>query len=162
ANAWYACPGRWPRWRGPPPAFPGVQRDLRLMRLRLALGWVALAAAFFAGGHLGLALREHPGVPSPVGPPTGIALAALTRVGWRLWPGVALGAFLVALDTGSLMTGTLAAAASTTEALVGATLLRRRFGVHLALDRVRDVFGLVLAAPLSSALGAGLGVAGCS
>lgn len=59
--------------------------------------WLGLAAAYFAAGKLGEVLAHGaPGV-SPVWPCTGLAMAALLVKGYRLWPGVFLGAFLAEL-----------------------------------------------------------------
>ncbi len=51
--------------------------------------------AYFLGGKLGLAVPLTSGNVSPVWPPAGIALVAMLVVGYRVWPGVAIGAFLV-------------------------------------------------------------------
>ncbi|MGH7429885.1 MAG: MASE1 domain-containing protein, partial [Candidatus Methylomirabilaceae bacterium] len=59
-----------------------------------------LAAIYFGAGKLGLSMAFVQGNVSPVWPPTGIALSALLLFGWRLWPGIALGAFLVTASTG--------------------------------------------------------------
>ena len=61
---------------------------------------VALAGVYYGAAKLGLELAfETPSV-TAVWPPTGIALAALVLGGYRLWPGVALGAFLANSWTG--------------------------------------------------------------
>ena len=53
-----------------------------------------LAGVYFGAAKLGLQLASaHPSI-TAVWPPTGIALAALFLFGYRLWPGVALGAAL--------------------------------------------------------------------
>jgi integral membrane sensor domain MASE1 len=59
-----------------------------------------------------------------VWPPTGIALAALTALGLRFWPSVAVGALLANLATpvSPLTAGLIAAGNTTLEALIGATL----------------------------------------
>jgi PAS domain S-box-containing protein len=97
---------------------------------------------------------------SPVWPPTGIALAALLIFGSRLWPGVALGAFLADFSTG-LPFGTACGTGvgNTLEALLGAHLLCRFAGFRNSLDRLQDVLGLItLAAGLSTTVAATIGV----
>jgi integral membrane sensor domain MASE1 len=51
--------------------------------------------AYFLGGRLGLAIPFTSGNVSPVWPSSGIALAAMLVVGYRIWPAVIIGAFLV-------------------------------------------------------------------
>src|SRR5713101_5874106 len=60
---------------------------------------LVLAAIYFFAGKFGLSLAFLNASASPVWPPTGIALAALLLFGYRLWPAVFLGAFLVNLTT---------------------------------------------------------------
>ena len=121
---------------------------------------VLVAGAYFGTAKLGLQLAsEHPSI-TAVWPPTGIALAALFVWGYRLWPGVALGAALANTFTGDAPPVAVVGITigNTLEALVGVYLLRlARF--RPALDRVRDVLALVvLAGGLSTMVSATLGV----
>jgi integral membrane sensor domain MASE1 len=80
-------------------------------------------------------------------------------VGFRAWPGIALGAFL-ANATANAPLGTAAGIAlgTTPEALLGAWLLRRLVGFDKALERVQDVLGLmVLVAGVSTTVSATIG-----
>jgi signal transduction histidine kinase/integral membrane sensor domain MASE1 len=119
-----------------------------------------LAALYLGAARLGLALDPVGGFATLVWPPTGLALAALLGWGPRLWPGVALGAWLANAWAGApppVAAGI--AVGNTLEAVVGAWALRR-VGFRPALDRVRDVGSLfLLAAVLSTAVSATLGVA---
>src|SRR5271157_4376390 len=85
-----------------------------------------LTAGYFVAGKLGLTLAFlHPSV-TAVWPCSGIALAALLMLGYDVWPGVLLGAFLVNLMTaGSLATSLGIAIGNTCEGLVGAYLVQR-------------------------------------
>ncbi|HZM28438.1 MAG TPA: MASE1 domain-containing protein, partial [Gemmatimonadales bacterium] len=58
--------------------------------VRLAL----LAGLYYLAARLGLRFASIGESISLVWPPTGVAFAALTLLGFRYWPGVALGAFL--------------------------------------------------------------------
>jgi integral membrane sensor domain MASE1 len=119
-----------------------------------------LCLIYVSTAKLGLSLDAVSGFATAVWPPTGLALAALILGGFRLWPGIALGAFLVNLSAGAplLVAGGMAVG-NTLEALVGTWLLHRVVGFHPALDRLRDVFGLVvLAGVLSTLLSATVGV----
>lgn len=96
-----------------------------------------------------------------VWPPTGISLAALLLFGYWLWPGIALGAFLVTASTGTpLLVAFGIGIGNTLEALLGAYLLRRFVRFQNSLERLQDVLGLVtLAAVLSTTISATIGVA---
>ena len=93
-----------------------------------------------------------------VWPPTGIALGALLIFGYRVWPGVVLGAFLANVTQNEpVLTAAGIALGNTLEALVGAWLLRR-VGFRGSLDRVKDVLALAgLAAGLSTTVSATIG-----
>jgi signal transduction histidine kinase len=95
-----------------------------------------------------------------VWPATGIALAALLIFGYRVWPGVFIGAFVANLLTGAPPLVALGiAAGNTLEAVVGAYLLRRVVGFRPSLDGLQDVLGLiVLAAGLSTMISSTIGV----
>jgi integral membrane sensor domain MASE1/anti-sigma regulatory factor (Ser/Thr protein kinase) len=129
-----------------------------------AYGWgLVLALIYFAAAKLGLGLAFSTPSVTAVWPPTGIALAALVLGGRGLWPGVLLGAFLANVTTDvPVYTAAGIAVGNTLEALVGALLLDR-FGFRPELRRLRDIFALVvLAAFLSTALSATIGVASLS
>lgn len=120
---------------------------------------IALAAAYFATAKLGLSLAFLSSSVTAVWPPTGIALVALYVGGYRMIPGVALGALVANATTGDLQPASVVtiAAGNTLEALVG-TFLLRRAGFDPALERPRDVVMLtVLAGVFSTAVAATVG-----
>src|SRR6266566_634504 len=90
----------------------------------------------------------------------GLALAALLLGGFRLWPGIALGAFLANAWTDvPIGTALGITVGNTLEALAGAYLLRRFTDFRPQLDRVRDVVSLaVCGAILSTLVSATIGV----
>src|SRR5204862_7264788 len=107
----------------------------------------------FVTGKLGLRLDAVGGFATPVWPPTGISLFALTMYGSRLWPGVALGAFLLNLSAGApVLVAAGMAAGNTLEALLGSCILKRWVQFRPSLDRLRDVLGLVLFAAVPSTM----------
>src|SRR5262249_8227412 len=73
----------------------------KTMRLPDIVRLGVLGAIYFATAKFGLSLDAVSGFAAAVWPPTGIALAALILYGYRLWPGIALGAFLVNLSAGA-------------------------------------------------------------
>ena len=111
---------------------------------RYLLGLAALAAAYLGAAKIGIELPAARGVITPVWAPTGIAIAALFLWGSRLWPAVAVGAFLANATSGAdIPVAAVIAVGNTLEAIVGSALLRRA-DVRPALDRVRDVLAFLL------------------
>ena len=92
---------------------------------RLAV-MVILASVYFVTAKLGLSMAfVHPSA-TAVWPPTGIALAAFLVLGYRVWPGIFLGAFLANLTTaGSVATTIGIATGNTLEGLAGGYLVNR-------------------------------------
>lgn len=128
---------------------------------RAACWNVVLAGVYFAVARASLAAATQHRVVSSIWPPAGIALFALVRYGPGLWPGVALGAYLLNVTNSIAVPGALAiAAGDALEALAGAILVRRAVQLRPALDRVRDVVALtVLGGVLSTVVAATVGVA---
>ncbi|MFY9549849.1 MAG: MASE1 domain-containing protein, partial [Thermoanaerobaculia bacterium] len=122
---------------GREPAARGLRADL----LRGAL----LAALYVLFARIGLGFHAVSAFATLVWPPSGIALAALLLLGFRFWPAIALGAFVANLWNGAPAPVALAiAAGNTCEAFFAAWALKRIPGFRTTLDRLRDVFGLVL------------------
>ena len=93
-------------------------------------------------------------------PPTGIALAALLLFGYRAWPAIFAGAFLVNVTTsGSILVSIAIAAGNTAEGLVGAYLVGRFARGPACFERVADVFKFAgLAAGAATMVSATVGV----
>src|SRR5437867_8325327 len=87
--------------------------------------WItAVAAAYFGAAKLGLSLAFLHVSVSPVWPPTGIAIAAVLWLGYRISPAILLGAFLANLATGEpVATAGGIAVGNTLEAVSAALLL---------------------------------------
>lgn len=93
--------------------------ESRVVRTLPAIG--VLTVVYFIAGHLSLKLAFLHASASPVWPPAGIALAALLLFGYRMWPAIFIGAFLVnATTAGNIATSFCIATGNTLEALVGA------------------------------------------
>jgi signal transduction histidine kinase/CheY-like chemotaxis protein len=134
-----------------------LDRATPLQRFVLLL---IVAAVYFASAKLGLSLAFVAEQVSAVWPPSGIALSAVLLLGHRVWPGIALGAFIAnATANEPILTACGIAFGNTLEAVVAAALLRRVVDFDNALQRVKDVIGLVvLAALLSTMISATIGV----
>ena len=133
---------------------------MRRSSLALAIELVVVFVAYVLSARLGLTLAPVSGFATLVWPPTGIALAALLLGGLRLWPAVMLGAAVAnAWNGASFWVATGIGIGNTLEALLAAFLLTRVARIHVALDRLVDVLGLVgLAAALSTMVSATIGL----
>ena len=117
-----------------------------------------LALAYFLSGWLGLKLPYIGSHITLVWLPTGIAVAALLRWGWGVWPGIALGALLVNLVVGSSWPLALAIAVGNTLGPVVTAVWLHRVGFHAAFDRQRDVGSFTAASCLGMLVSASGGV----
>jgi signal transduction histidine kinase len=119
----------------------------------------ALALIYFIAGKLALRLAFLHASASPVWPPAGIALAALLVLGFRVWPAIFVGAFLVNLTTlGNILTSLGIASGNTLEALCGAWLVNRFAGGARVFGRPQDVFKFALAALVSTTVSPTFGI----
>ena len=133
-----------------PVFFPQSAKDVAIT--------LALAAVYFVAGKLGLRLAFVNSSASAVWPPTGIALAALLLLGYRVWPGILLGAFLVNVTTtGAIVTSVGVALGNTLEGVAGSWLVNRFAGGRKAFERAQDVFRFALFAIFATALCATVG-----
>src|SRR5881296_2655223 len=106
---------------------------------------------YFIAGKLGLSLAFLNASASPVWPPAGIALAVLLLFGYRIWPAIFVGAFLVnATTAGNVATSLAIATGNTLEAVSGAWLVNRFAGGTSVFDRPQGVFKFALAAVVST------------
>jgi signal transduction histidine kinase/integral membrane sensor domain MASE1 len=126
-----------------------------------------LALAYFVSATLGLGLSVPGTDATTIWLPTGLAIAAVLRLGPRVWPAILLGAlaanglFLARLGlpvAPLLGTALDTALGNTAEALLAGLLIRRVTGTHDPFDRVAHVMqflllGVILAPLLSAVVG---------
>lgn len=106
---------------------------------------VLVLVAYFVVGVVGLAVPFTSGNVSPVWPASGVALGAILLVGYRIWPAIALAAFLVNLLTPIPPVAALGiAVGNTIGPLIGARLLRRFTSFQPSLTHLRDVLTLIV------------------
>src|SRR6266536_2910232 len=118
-----------------------------------------LTLVYFIAGKFGLMLASLHASASPVWPPAGIALAALLVLGYRAWPAIFVGAFLVNVTTaGNVATSLAVASGNTLEAMCGAWLVNRFAGGTTVFDRPQGVFKFALAAVFSTIIGPAFGI----
>src|SRR5580658_2555222 len=119
-----------------------------------------LAAVYFAAGKLGLLLAYLHASATAVWPCTGIAIAALLIFGYRVWPGILIGAFFVNLTTvGTVATSIGIAIGNTLEGLAGCYLVSRFARGKEAFARAQDIFKFaLLAGMVATSVSATIGV----
>jgi signal transduction histidine kinase len=131
-----------------------------LVDRRYPLILAALFGLYVVAGKLGLSLAFVHASASPVWPPTGIALAAFLTLGYRVWPAIFVGAFIVNATTmGSAATSLGIATGNTLEGLLGAYLVNRYANGARVFDHSQDAFKFAgFAALLSTIVSATVGV----
>jgi signal transduction histidine kinase len=140
-------------------------REVRRARLqplptRDSLLLAAVFGLYVLAGKVGLSVAFVHASASAVWPPTGIALAAFLTLGYRAWPAIFTGAFVVNVTTaGSVATSLGIATGNTLEGLLAAYLVDRFANGVGAFDRAQDVFTFAgLAGVLSTTVSATIGV----
>src|SRR5262245_14624351 len=118
-----------------------------------------IAVLYFATGKLALPLSVEAKQVTAVWAPSGISLAAFLLFGYRVWPAIVLGVFLLNFPVDqSWLTVCGIALGNILEALSGAFLLWRVANFEPVLERRSDILALVgLAALLSTMVSATIG-----
>jgi signal transduction histidine kinase/CheY-like chemotaxis protein len=113
-------------------------------------------------GRVSLELASLHRSASPVWPPAGIAVALLLLLGYRMWPAIFLGAFVVNIinppSAGNVLTCLGIATGNLLEAVCGAWLINRFAGGTRVFDRPQGVFKFALAAIVSTLVSPTFGV----
>src|SRR6267378_7087703 len=124
------------------------------------LSLAGLFGLYVLAGKLGLKLASVHASATAVWPCTGIALAAFLTLGYRVWPAILAGAFLLNLTTaGSVATSIGIAVGNTLEGVVGCYLVSRFAGGQHAFERAQDTFKFgLLAGMVSTTVAATFGV----
>jgi signal transduction histidine kinase/integral membrane sensor domain MASE1/CheY-like chemotaxis protein len=141
--------------RGDSAFFPRTSRDSSNSIYFLKL--VVVTVIYFAAARVGLSLAFIHANVSAVWPPTGVAIAAVLLLGYRIWPAILLGAFLANLLTPVPVATTVSIAIGNTLEALSAGLLLRYLDFHNSFDRARDVFKFTLVASLCTMVSASVG-----
>ena len=131
------------------------------------LNIIIIAIIYLVSARLGLMLA-YPGTnASPIWAPTGIAIAAVLILGYRVWPGIAVGAFaanfMVLTDLNlslsiSISAAMVTAIGNTLEALAAVFLIRRFAKSNKVFEQTADIVKfIILGALLSTAVSATVG-----
>ncbi|HEY0809727.1 MAG TPA: MASE1 domain-containing protein [Longimicrobiales bacterium] len=114
---------------------------------------LGLAVVYTVAARLGLAFDAVSGFATLIWAPTGIALAAVLLLGYRVWPGIFIGATIANVLTGApVVIAVGIGAGNTLEAIVGAYLLQRLPRFRPSLENATSAFGLIVLAALTSTL----------
>ena len=119
---------------------------------------VLVTAAYFFAGRLGLLVPYMGTQITLIWLPTGIAVAALFRWGYRCWPGIFLGAFLVNASVGGTIALALCVAIGNTLAPVLSTKLLTYFKFNQKLAHMRDVIIMIAVACIGMLISASGGI----
>jgi signal transduction histidine kinase/ActR/RegA family two-component response regulator len=131
--------------------------NLRRFSTLPAIGGLALL--YFVVAKLSLKLAFVHVSASPVWPPAGIALAAFVLLGFRVWPAIFIGAFLVNWTTaGNIPTSLCIGTGNTLEAVFGAWLVIRFAGGVRVFEQSANVFKFALAVIISALISPTFGV----
>ena len=134
---------------------------MQLRRVSTLPAIAVLTVIYFIVGKLSLGLASIHASASPVWPPAGIALASMLVIGYRAWPAIFLGAFLVNdLTAGNIITSLCIAGGNTLEALSGAWLANRFADGLRVFDRAQGVFKFAVIVILSTIVSPTIGVTG--
>jgi signal transduction histidine kinase/CheY-like chemotaxis protein len=139
-------------------------------RLRLIALYLLLVSAYVVSGRLGLLLAVPPGYATAIFPPAGVAVTAALISGPAALPAVFIGSFLLNIWIGygisgdglaaALPAALVIAAASTAQAAIAATTLRRANGYPMALDTGHDLLRFLTLPPLCCITSATLSLGG--
>lgn len=137
---------------------------------RYLLIYAVLPLAYVITGRLGLLLAVPPGYATAVFVPAGIAVGAMFMTGAAILPGIFFGSLLLNIWIGYAITdhvnllsaaaAVVIALASTLQAALGGSLLRRVIGYPAALDNPRELVQLLLLSPLFCVTSATLSLGG--
>jgi signal transduction histidine kinase len=116
-----------------------------------------IAAVYFGVAKIGLSFATKHA--TAVWPPTGVAVVGLLLFGYRVWPGILIGAFAANAANGlPIAVAAGISIGNTLGPLVGVHLLRRVVRFDNAFARLWDVTGLLLGAAVTAIVTASNGV----
>lgn len=115
---------------------------------------VVLAALYVLAARYGLRFDYAGGLTALVWAQTGIALAALILFGYRLWPAILIGSFLVSYFDRDLplMVSVVTALGTTSARVIGVYFLRRLVEFRKSFESLRGAFGFIFWGAIVSTL----------
>ena len=124
---------------------------------------ISILIAYFITGKFGLSLAfVHPNS-TAVWAPTGIAIAVMLLFGYRVWPAIFIGAFLVNFTTaGTILTSLGIALGNTLEGLIGATLINKYANGTRVFNAPKTIILFVIFATAGAIVSGTIGIASLS
>src|SRR5262245_22588426 len=111
-----------------------LRRRLRVGASQI-LPILGVAVAYYLAARIGLVLQLVRGQVTPLWPPTGVAVVSLLVLGSRIWPGIALAAFVVNAPIGPTFPAVVAITIGNTVAPLCAYWMLRRFSFRTEVNR---------------------------
>lgn len=146
-----------------------VKQEMKKIATGYPIRIVAITIVYFVAARLGLMLAYPETNATPIWLPTGIALSAVLLLGNRIWPSIALGAFIANFEQlaglglsvpVSLAASFCTSAGNTLEALAGAYLIHRFTETRNPFEKSADVLAFIaFGAMISTAISATIGTA---
>jgi len=139
-------------------------KELQLWSTSRLSALLAILYFFIAYGSLQLAFEGTNA--SPVWPPSGLAFISLWFLGYRVWPGIWMGAFIANLVvfihqgwavSSAIPVSALIGMGNSLEALFGVFLLRSFTDQTLFLSKIKDIFKFVFAVMVACLTSATIG-----
>lgn len=137
------------------------------LKSNLFLASLAIAICYFIAARLSLMLAYEGSNASPIWPPSGIAIASIYIIGFRVAPAIAIAAFManiLLLMTGgqgvnlnSTLVSLAIALGNTAEAILATVLLRRTLLNASPFANPQNVFKFLIVAILACAVAASIG-----
>lgn len=117
--------------------------------VRLTLTCLTVAILYYLASQFGLAFAYEQANTSPFWPPSGLSVALVLILGYRIWPGIYLGAFITTLSVGAPVSiAMMIALGNTCEAVLAAYLTIRLIDSRYPLAHPHHVFKFVFAAAI--------------
>ena len=121
--------------------------------LRSFFAILVVASVYYLAARFSLTLAFRETNASPVWPPTGIALACVMLFGYRISPGIAIGAFLANYISGLNPVVCVAIAiGNTLEAVVGVRLFRYLTTSHTIMTNIRSALSFLIPVAMGSTM----------
>jgi len=141
-----------------------IYKKLQLFSTSRLCVLIAILYAISAYGSLQLAFEGTNA--SPVWPPSGIAFTAVWFLGYRVWPGIFLGAFIANLvvfihngwtPLSAISVSSLIGGGNSIEAILAVMLLRTLTPQAYFITKIRDIFKFVFAVLIACTSSASIG-----
>jgi signal transduction histidine kinase/integral membrane sensor domain MASE1 len=137
---------------------------------RTVLETLSIAVAYTVLGMIGQTLAIQPGNVTAVWPPSGLALGIVLIMGYRTWPGIWLGAFIVnsqaffdSTNTQSISVviavGSVIGVGSVLQPAIGAVLIRRFADSVLQFNKSSDFVRFIIITPVVCVISSTIGSA---